>query len=384
MRISSFLLCILSASLVSGITVSAYNELNRVNFTESDGLDTHSHHEHHGHGHHGHIPHHNDTEVHHAHMKPAIVETRKLLEVDDEDTFEDYADDFSDDIEYHHEDESAGRRLLRSARAPKAAAPAPKAAAPALKAAAPAPKAAAPAPKAAAQAPKAAAQAPKAAAPAPKDKDKKRNDELVRRHARTPAVVVSVTKPTVVVASVTAAAVTVAANTATKTLTKEETLLKNWLATTEGLSATEFCKSLGIEKKFDIYNGCLFDMYTTKDKQIAKESAVAAEEFSTKGRTAVGKRFCVASGDPHCTNYDGEFFHIQEPGMYTITRSFNGVFEVQEQMRKNGASTPGVPSCMIGAVIRYKKTRIEIDVAKNNKIIVNGIDKCSFFNNQMG
>jgi hypothetical protein len=171
---------------------------------------------------------------------------------------------------------------------------------------------------------------------------------------------------TVVIAGVAAAAAT-----ATKTLTKEETLLKNWLATTEGLSAVTFCKSLGIEKNFDIYNGCLFDMYTTKDKQIAKESAVAAEEFS---RTAVGKRFCVASGDPHCTNYDGEFFHIQEPGMYTITRSFNDVFEVQEQMRKNGASTPGVPSCMIGAVIRYKKTRIEIDVAKNNKIIVNGID----------
>ena len=170
--------------------------------------------------------------------------------------------------------------------------------------------------------------------------------------------------------------VTVAAPTtvAAKTLTKEEDLLNTWLATTAGVSAAEFCASLGIKDKFDIYNGCLFDMYTTKDKQIAKESAVAAEEFSTKGKVTVGKRFCVASGDPHCTNYDGEFFHIQEPGMYTITRSFNGEFEVQEQMRKNGANKPGVPSCMIGAVVRYKRTRIEIDVAKNNKILVNGLD----------
>ena len=60
--------------------------------------------------------------------------------------------------------------------------------------------------------------------------------------------------------------------------------------------------------------------------------------------------------------------------MYTITRAFNGIFEIQEQMRKNGANVPGVPSCMIGAVMRYKNTKVEIDVAKNNKIIVNGIE----------
>lgn len=193
---------------------------------------------------------------------------------------------------------------------------------------------------------------------------RKGSSSTPRHVASTPAVTATATagvKPPVV-------------SVATKTLTKEETLLKNWLATSDGLSAVQFCESLGIKAKFDIYNGCLFDMYITKDKQIAKESAVAAEEFSTKGSVAVGKRFCVASGDPHCTNYDGEFFHIQEPGIYTITRSFDGEFEIQEQMRKNGANVPGVPSCMIAAVIRYKRTKIEIDVAKNDKIIVNGVE----------
>ena len=277
MRTSSFLLCLLSVSLVSGITVSAYNELSKVNFTESDnGLVNH------GHGHHGR----NATESHNV-IKPAVVEVRKLLETDV--TIEENVEDIViDDVDYD-DDDSTGRRLLR------------------------------------------------------------------RAGGKTKA---SKAAPTV----------------AAKTLTKEEDLLNTWLATTAGVSAAEFCASLGIKDKFDIYNGCLFDMYTTKDKQIAKESAVAAEEFSTKGRVTVGKRFCVASGDPHCTNYDGEFFHIQEPGMYTITRSFNGDFEVQEQMRKNGANKPGVPSCMIGAVVRYKRTRIEIDVAKNNKILVNGVD----------
>ena len=186
-----------------------------------------------------------------------------------------------------------------------------------------------------------------------------------------------VPKPVVVVKAVPALAPALAPKViapAVKVLTKEETLLANWLSTSAGVLAVSFCRSLGIKDKFDIYNGCLFDMYVTKDKNIAKESAVAAEEFLARGKVSVGKRFCVASGDPHCTNYDGEFFHIQEPGIYTITRAFNGILEIQEQIRKNGANVPGVPSCMIAAVMRYKNTKVEIDVAKNNKIIVNGVE----------
>jgi len=55
---------------------------------------------------------------------------------------------------------------------------------------------------------------------------------------------------------------------------------------------------------------------------------------------------------------DGTLFHIQEPGIYTVARTPDGVFEIQEKMRKNGANKPGVPSCMTGAVVHYKQMNI--------------------------
>jgi hypothetical protein len=119
----------------------------------------------------------------------------------------------------------------------------------------------------------------------------------------------------------------------------------------------------------------LEDIRVTKSEAIAKESAITAMEFAAKDKMASpSKRFCVASGDPHCTNYDGEFFHIQEPGIYTIATSRDGVFEVQEKMRKNGANKVGVPSCMTGAVLRYKQITIEADVSNFKKIRVNGVE----------
>jgi hypothetical protein len=116
-------------------------------------------------------------------------------------------------------------------------------------------------------------------------------------------------------------------------------------------------------------------MRVTKSEAIAKESAVSAMEFASKDNVASpSTRFCVASGDPHCTNYDGDFFHIQEPGIYTIATSRDGVFEVQEKMRKNGADKVGVPSCMIGALVHYKQISIEVDVANFKKIRVNRVE----------
>jgi hypothetical protein len=116
-------------------------------------------------------------------------------------------------------------------------------------------------------------------------------------------------------------------------------------------------------------------MRVTKSEAIAKESAVTAMEFASKDKAASpSNRFCVASGDPHCTNYDGDFFHIQEPGIYTIATSRDGVFEVQEKMRKNGADKVGVPSCMIGALVHYKQISIEVDVANFKKLRVNGVE----------
>ena len=159
----------------------------------------------------------------------------------------------------------------------------------------------------------------------------------------------------------------------TKEIAKKfEDAFASWAVTTEGQEAINFCQSLGIENKRDIYNGCIEDMRVTKSKSIAKESAIAAEEFLSKEAENPNKRFCVASGDPHITNYDGVLFHVQEPGIYTVARTSDNVFEIQEKMRKNGNNKPGVPSCMTGAVVHYKQMNIEVDVANFAKIRVNG------------
>jgi len=159
----------------------------------------------------------------------------------------------------------------------------------------------------------------------------------------------------------------------TKEIAKKfESAFAAWVITAEGQDAIKFCQSLGIMNKQAIYNGCIEDMRVTKSKSIAKESAIAAEEFLSKAAENPSKRFCVASGDPHITNYDGTLFHIQEPGIYTVARTPDGVFEIQEKMRKNGANKPGVPSCMTGAVVHYKQMNIEVDVANFGKIRVNG------------
>jgi hypothetical protein len=156
---------------------------------------------------------------------------------------------------------------------------------------------------------------------------------------------------------------------------KISAVLSEWIKTPSGASATTFCTSLGVQNNADVYGGCLEDMRVTKSKAIAKESAVSAMEFADKDNApSPSTRFCVAAGDPHCTNYDGDFFHIQEPGIYTIATSRDGVFEVQEKMRKNGANKVGVPSCMTGALVRYKQLSIEVDVENFKKIRVNGAE----------
>ena len=153
---------------------------------------------------------------------------------------------------------------------------------------------------------------------------------------------------------------------------KFESEFAKWVVTTEGQDAIKFCQSLGISNKQDIFNGCIEDMRVTKSKSIAEESALSTEEFLTKEAANPSKRYCVASGDPHITNYDGELFHVQEPGIYTIARTPDAVFEIQEKMRKNGALKPGVPSCITNALVHYKQINIEVDVANYGKILVNG------------
>jgi hypothetical protein len=158
--------------------------------------------------------------------------------------------------------------------------------------------------------------------------------------------------------------------TAKEVLSNNEKKLDNWLNTDKGKEAIDFCKSLGIFNKNRVYMCCLEDMMVIKDKNVAKESALSAEEVISSDHTGTNRRFCQASGDPHVTNYDGSYFHIQEQGIYTVAKADG--FEVQEKVKKNGENKAGVPSCMIGALVKYGSVIIEIDVYSYKKVIVNG------------
>ena len=159
-------------------------------------------------------------------------------------------------------------------------------------------------------------------------------------------------------------------STVKKVLSTNNKKLDSWLNTDKGKEAVDFCKSLGILNNNRVYVGCLEDMMVVKDKNVAKESALSAEEVLSSDQKGTSKRFCQASGDPHVTNYDGSYFHIQEQGIYTVAKTSG--FEVQEKMRKNGANRVGVPSCMTGALVKYGSVVIEIDVYNYKKILVNG------------
>jgi hypothetical protein len=58
--------------------------------------------------------------------------------------------------------------------------------------------------------------------------------------------------------------------------------------------------------------------------------------------------------------------------MYTIAKSTDNSFEVQERMRKNGRNVPGIPSCITGAAVKYGSLKIEIDVANYGRVLING------------
>jgi hypothetical protein len=166
---------------------------------------------------------------------------------------------------------------------------------------------------------------------------------------------------------------TLSAN-AKKQIAKRDEAFNKWMLSKDGIDASNFCMSLGIHNKPSIFAGCLEDMMSTGDKQIAKDSAIMEEEFASKDKqsttASTSKRYCVAAGDPHFVNYDGEVYHLQEPGVYTLAKA-NG-FEVQQKTKKNGKNVPGVPSCMIGAAIKSGAVTVEVDVNNLQSVLVNG------------
>ncbi len=156
--------------------------------------------------------------------------------------------------------------------------------------------------------------------------------------------------------------------------------ITNWLKTSDGMSAFDFCNQLTNKKCSlnnlnacnDIMKGCITDYWVTKDKEIAKNGVFFAEDFKSKSKASSSKKYCTASGDPHFINYDGQFFDLQEPGIYTLVKFDN--FEVQEKMMKHtGGKYRGItPSCMTGFSVKYNKLVFEFDVNNLKKFVLNG------------
>jgi hypothetical protein len=161
---------------------------------------------------------------------------------------------------------------------------------------------------------------------------------------------------------------------------KRDDEFNKWVVSDAGKDAVIFCRSLGIENKKDIFEGCLTDMLMTNDKNIAKEAIVVEDvknNIKCVGKTCnkvpTTSKVCVGSGDPHFINYDGEVFHIQEPGVFILTKTMDNNFQVQEKMRKNGnVNMYGAVSCMTGVAIKYKNIVIEVNPTDYSHIIVNG------------
>jgi uncharacterized coiled-coil DUF342 family protein len=154
-----------------------------------------------------------------------------------------------------------------------------------------------------------------------------------------------------------------------KLVTKLESEFNDWLKTNQGKQAIQDCAEF--ENRFDIYQGCLEDIKMTGNKELARQGALAEEEFRSKSKVSTSKKFCVASGDPHFTNYDGSYFHLQEKGILTLVKTDDLV--IQEKVRKNGADKVGVPCCLTDLAVRYKDlVTIEVSAENMRKAFFNG------------
>ena len=154
-----------------------------------------------------------------------------------------------------------------------------------------------------------------------------------------------------------------------KLVTQLESEFNNWLKTDQGKQAVLDCTEF--QNRPDIYQGCLEDIKMTGNKELARQGAIAEEEFRSKSKVSTSKKFCVASGDPHFTNYDGAYFHLQEKGIITLVKTDDLV--VQEKVRKNGADRVGVPSCLTDLAVRYKDlVTIEVSAENMKKAFFNG------------
>jgi von Willebrand factor type D domain len=104
---------------------------------------------------------------------------------------------------------------------------------------------------------------------------------------------------------------------------------QNFKKSEDGKEAEEFCKKAGA--KGNALKGCMQDMRLTDgNEKMAKRSVVAtvkAQAVNKKKNRVV--RACSATGDPHFTNFNGDYFHLQVPSIYVLARTKDKNFEVQ-------------------------------------------------------
>ena len=133
---------------------------------------------------------------------------------------------------------------------------------------------------------------------------------------------------------------------------------KKFKFTPVGVQAAKACKGLGA--KGTVFKGCMQDMRLTKDPKIVLAAVkqtiktVNAVKRANKIQVRTGNapsRTCSAVGDPHFTNFNGDYFHIQQASIYTFAKTSDGLFEVQ--VKQAGSRRAGEPSYVNDVMIRY-------------------------------
>jgi hypothetical protein len=126
-----------------------------------------------------------------------------------------------------------------------------------------------------------------------------------------------------------------------------------------GVQAIKACKALGA--RGNVLKGCLQDMRLTNNPAIVLtavkqtittvKTVQKANKIQRRTGGSAPFRSCSAVGDPHFINFNGDYFHIQQPSIYTFAKTSDGLFEVQ--VKQDGARRVGEPSYVRDVMIRY-------------------------------
>jgi hypothetical protein len=144
-----------------------------------------------------------------------------------------------------------------------------------------------------------------------------------------------------------------------------------------GVQATKACKGLGAGGV--VLKGCLQDMRMTKNpavvlaavkQTIATVNAVKRANIIQRRTGNAPSRTCSASGDPHFTNFNGDYFHIQQPSIYVFAKTSDGLFEVQ--VKQDGSRFAGDPSYVRDVMIRYDGKVYHANFNSNGFIVRSG------------